>query len=48
MSVGQHESDAARTIGREFFERFYPLSTEECFCTFTPQEVESVGGVEGW
>lgn len=38
----------ARRVGAALFARYYPLSTEECFCTFTPQEVASVGGKSGW
>ena len=44
-----HErSRVARTAGAELYARYYPLSTEECFCTFTKEEVESVGGESGW
>ena len=49
MNVAVAErSSAARRKGAELYARYHPLSTEECFCTFTEQEIASVGGKSGW
>ena len=46
-SIAQQSAEARRT-GAELFARYWPLDTEQCFCQFTPADVASVGGKDGW